>query len=155
MNKVPANKEKKEIWEMRRRRITKGMGVMERYRKPYFRIERNIPRRVYAGLMNIASVLVGNSSSGLLEAPSFKLPSVNIGNRQRDRFRGNNVIDVGYKRDEVLAGIKKAVDPGFRDGLAGLTNPYGDGHASEKIVERLKQVEISDGLLRTRFHESG
>jgi len=75
--------------------------MIERYHRPFMRVERNVPRRIYAGLMRTASVLVGNSSSGLIEAPAFDLPAVNVGERQRDRARGSNVIDVPHEREAI------------------------------------------------------
>jgi len=108
----------------------------------------------YVSAMRLAAAMVGNSSSGIIEAASFRLPVVNIGTRQQGRTRGKNVIDVGYGRDEIIAGIRKATSPEFRAGLADLVNPYGDGHAAERIVQRLKEVELNDRLLRKRFYET-
>jgi UDP-N-acetylglucosamine 2-epimerase len=105
----------------------------------------------YFGLMAIASAMVGNSSSGIIEAASFKLPAVNVGTRQEGRTRAANVIDVGYERTEILAGIRKAVTPGFRASLHTLVNPYGLGDASQRIVDRLKDVELNQELVMKRF----
>ncbi|HKO60671.1 MAG TPA: UDP-N-acetylglucosamine 2-epimerase [Pyrinomonadaceae bacterium] len=113
----------------------------------------NLGTQRYFSLMKHASAMVGNSSSGILEAPSFKLPVVNIGNRQRGRVRARNVIDVGDARDEIAAGIERALHPQFRAGLADLVNPYGDGHAAETIVDTLRAVEVNDKLLLKHFHE--
>jgi UDP-N-acetylglucosamine 2-epimerase (non-hydrolysing)/GDP/UDP-N,N'-diacetylbacillosamine 2-epimerase (hydrolysing) len=111
----------------------------------------NLGTSAYFGLMKTAAAMVGNSSSGLIEAPSFGLPVVNIGTRQVGRVRARNVIDVGYDREEILAGIRRAVDPAFREGLQGMPTPYGDGRASETIVERLKAVSLDERLLVKRF----
>jgi len=97
--------------------------------------------------------MVGNSSSGLLEAPSFGLPVVNVGSRQHGRVRGVNVIDVGCRRDEIGEGIRRATDPAFRKSLHGLVNPYGDGKASRRIVAKLAEVPLSGRLLKKRFHD--
>jgi UDP-hydrolysing UDP-N-acetyl-D-glucosamine 2-epimerase len=114
----------------------------------------NFGARDYWSVMSLAGVMVGNSSSALIEAPSLKVPAVNVGNRQRGRVRARNVIDVGYSRDEIARGIEKALDPDFRKGLRDLTNPYGAGDAAEKIVERLKTVNLTDGnILSKRFHD--
>ncbi|MEK7836898.1 MAG: UDP-N-acetylglucosamine 2-epimerase, partial [candidate division NC10 bacterium] len=88
------------------------------------------------------------------EAPSFGLPVVNIGSRQRGRLRAANVIDVGYGRDEILDGMTRALEPGFRAGLAGLVNPYGDGHAAPRIVEILRDVELGPRLIQKRFADA-
>ena len=113
----------------------------------------NLGTRGYFSLMSIASAMVGNSSSGIIEAASFELPVVNIGTRQAGRERAGNVIDVGYERAEVLAGIRTAVSPEFRRGLRGLKNPYGGGDASRQIVERLKSVKLDQVLIVKRFND--
>jgi UDP-hydrolysing UDP-N-acetyl-D-glucosamine 2-epimerase len=113
----------------------------------------NMGTQGYFSLMKYADAMVGNSSSGIIEAASFKLPVINVGNRQRGRLRARNVIDVGNSHAEIAAGIKRAIEPDFRGGLGDLVNPYGDGHAAEKIVEALRAVELNDKLLLKHFHE--
>ncbi len=109
--------------------------------------------RAYWSLMALATAMVGNSSSGIIEAPSLELPVVNVGARQRGRIRAANVIDAGDGRDEIHAAIERATAPAFRASLEGLTNPYGDGHAAERIVGVLAEVELGERLLVKRFHE--
>ena len=87
--------------------------------------------RRYRGLMQAACTMIGNSSSGIIEAASFELPVVNIGNRQRGRTRGRNVIDVATDRASIADGLSKAESDAFRKSLAGMENPYGDGKASQ------------------------
>ena len=113
----------------------------------------NLGTRAYFSLLGNVAAMVGNSSSGIIEAASFGLPVVNIGNRQRGRLRGENVIDVGYGRGEIQAGIEQAVSAEFRASLNGILNAYGDGNASERIVDRLKRVELGEDLLKKRFYE--
>ena len=105
----------------------------------------------YRALLQEADVMVGNSSSGLIEAPSFGLPVVNVGIRQQGRLRAANVIDVGHGREEIAAGIRRALAPGFRAGLRGLVNPYGDGNAAPRIARVLREVELGPRLARKRF----
>jgi UDP-hydrolysing UDP-N-acetyl-D-glucosamine 2-epimerase len=105
----------------------------------------------YGALLREADVMVGNSSSGLIEAPSFGLPVVNVGTRQQGRLRAANVIDVGHGREEIAAGIRRALAPGFRAGLRGLVNPYGDGHAAPRIARVLRETELGPRLVRKRF----
>lgn len=107
--------------------------------------------QAYWSLMAAAAAVVGNSSSGIVEAPSVKVPVVNVGSRQEGRLRAANVIDVGYGRAEVLAGIRKAVDRTFRAGLKDLQNPYGKGCAADVIVDRLRSVALDERLIRKRF----
>src|SRR5690606_32494313 len=85
-----------------------------------------------------ASVMVGNSSSGILEAASFKLPVVNIGDRQAGRERAANVIDVPCEKAAIQQGLQKALSVEFKQGLASLTNPYGDGQTAGRIVDALR-----------------
>jgi len=103
--------------------------------------------------MNVASVMVGNSSSALIEAPCFKLPAVNIGTRQRGRQRGNNVIDVKSNRHEIRVAIERALSPEFRRYLQeNCENPYlGDGQVSQRIVHVLKTIPITEELLKKQI----
>lgn len=119
--------------------------------RPGTRLLPTLGEDAYGALLREADVMVGNSSSGLIEAPSFGLPAVNVGIRQRGRLRAANVIDVGPRRDEVAAGIRRALAPGFRESLRGLVNPYGDGRAAPRIAEVLASVELGPRLLRKRF----
>jgi UDP-hydrolysing UDP-N-acetyl-D-glucosamine 2-epimerase len=107
----------------------------------------------YLSMMRCAAAMVGNSSSGIVEAPSFELPVVNIGSRQRGRVRAPNVIDVGYGATEIAGAVERALCPAFRASLAGLTNPYGDGRAAECIVRVLRETPLGDKLLVKRFHD--
>jgi UDP-hydrolysing UDP-N-acetyl-D-glucosamine 2-epimerase len=126
--------------------------MIERHHRPFVRVERNVPRYVYGGLMQVASVLVGNSSSGLIEAPAFGLPAVNVGLRQRDRARAANVIDVPYERRAIVEAIRRAMTPEFRRELEGSDSPYlSDGRVSERIVEILKTIPIDERLLRKQI----
>lgn len=108
----------------------------------------NLKREDYLGLLKNANCIVGNSSSGLLEAPTFKVPAVNIGRRQNMRFRGINVIDVPFNEDEVIAAIEKAMSKEFHDYMEKeCVNPYGDGHSSERILDLLMNTKIDQKLL--------
>jgi len=118
---------------------------------PWARIVNNLGTQGYFSVMSLAAAMVGNSSSGIIEAPSFKLPVVNVGARQQGRVRAANVIDVGYERAKVLRGIREALRAGFREGLREMVNPYGSGQASEKIVERLKSVVLDERLIMKCF----
>jgi UDP-hydrolysing UDP-N-acetyl-D-glucosamine 2-epimerase len=119
--------------------------------RPGTRFVPSLGDEVYCSLLREADAMVGNSSSGLIEAPSFALPAVNIGGRQRGRLRAANVIDVGHAREEILAGLRRALDPAFRRALAGLPNPYGDGRAAPRIARVLGEVELGRRLIEKRF----
>ncbi len=116
----------------------------------------HLGHRRYLSCLKHLTVMVGNSSSGLTEAPSFRLPVVNIGDRQRGRVRAANVIDVSCSRSAILRGIKQACSRRFRASLRGMRNPYDrfhDGRASERIKDVLKHVVLSDDLLKKSFHD--
>jgi GDP/UDP-N,N'-diacetylbacillosamine 2-epimerase (hydrolysing) len=122
---------------------------IEANKRPFIKIFRNLPRSRYLGLMNVASVLVGNSSSGLIEAPTFNLPVVNIGERQRGRAHGANVIHVPAKREKIREAIKRALKPEFHQMVRQSPHPYlGDGQVSERIVKVLKEITIDDKLIK-------
>jgi UDP-N-acetylglucosamine 2-epimerase len=98
--------------------------------------------------MKHAAWIVGNSSSGIIEAPIFKVPVVNIGTRQRNRVRARNVIDSPYKKEPIIQALKIALSDSFRQGLKkGCDSPYGDGKASQRIIKILLNTQITDKLL--------
>jgi UDP-hydrolysing UDP-N-acetyl-D-glucosamine 2-epimerase len=113
----------------------------------------NLGTQAYFSIMKIAAAMVGNSSSGIIEAASFKLPVVNVGNRQAGRVQGRNVIDVGYPQAEIASGLQRALSAQFRASLAGLKNPYGCGNSAGTIVRRLTQETLGDRLLMKRFYD--
>ncbi|MFZ0430173.1 MAG: UDP-N-acetylglucosamine 2-epimerase [Acidobacteriota bacterium] len=108
----------------------------------------NLSHLKYWALLRSVSVLVGNSSSGIMETPSLALPTVNVGIRQRGRERARNILDVEPEPDAIRDAVSRALRPEFRSSLSGLVNPYGDGHASERIARILREVELGDRLLR-------
>jgi UDP-N-acetylglucosamine 2-epimerase len=124
-------------------------------RRPLMLLGATLGDDVYTSLLREADVMIGNSSSGLIEAPSFGLPVVNVGDRQRGRLRAANVIDVAADRVAIVGAILRALDPAFRRGLAGLVNPYGDGHAAPRIARVLRAVELGPRLTRKRFVDVG
>jgi UDP-N-acetylglucosamine 2-epimerase len=103
--------------------------------------------------MKFAAAMVGNSSSGIIEAASFELPVVNVGLRQAGRQRSRNTIDVPCEAKRIADAIERALSPQFRDSLAGTTNVYGDGRASERIVARLRDTRRDEKLYVKRFHD--
>jgi UDP-hydrolysing UDP-N-acetyl-D-glucosamine 2-epimerase len=124
-------------------------------RHPQARLSRSLGEQMYCSLLREAAVMVGNSSSGLIEAPSFALPVVNIGSRQRGRLRGANVIDVAPTRGDIRRGIETALGPGFREALRGMPNPYGDGTAAPRIAAILRRLALDARLIEKRFPEGG
>lgn len=106
----------------------------------------------YATVLRHAVAMIGNSSSGLIEAPSFELPVVNLGRRQDGRQRAGNVIDVPNPQPEAVeTALNQAMSPLFRSSLLGMSNPYGDGYAGHRIGQRLSEVPLDQRLLRKEF----
>lgn len=117
------------------------------------RVVKDLGTADYFGMMTRSAAMVGNSSSGIIEAPSFKLPVVNIGNRQRGRLRAANVIDCDPAAAAIGAAIRRATSPGFRASLDGLVNPYGDGRAAARIVAALRAARLDASLIEKRFFD--
>jgi UDP-N-acetylglucosamine 2-epimerase (non-hydrolysing)/GDP/UDP-N,N'-diacetylbacillosamine 2-epimerase (hydrolysing) len=102
----------------------------------------------YWSLLREVAVLIGNSSSGIMEAASFAVPVVNVGFRQKGRERARNVLDAAPEAGAIVAQIAKARSLVFHDSLAGMTNPYGDGHAAETIVQVLTTASLENLLVK-------
>ena len=107
----------------------------------------NLTRKDYLSLLKNCSAIVGNSSSGLLEAPTFKIPALNIGRRQKNRMQGLNVINCSKGRKNIGEGLKKVLSKRFKANLVNIKNPYGDGQSSERIIKILENTKIDSKLL--------
>ncbi len=107
----------------------------------------NLDAVTYWSLLRCVEVMVGDSSSGIMETASFALPTVNVGARQKGRERARNVLDAAADADAILARIAEARSETFRASLEGMTNPYGDGQASERIVQVLTTCPLGQELL--------
>jgi UDP-N-acetylglucosamine 2-epimerase (non-hydrolysing)/GDP/UDP-N,N'-diacetylbacillosamine 2-epimerase (hydrolysing) len=114
------------------------------------RIFVNLSAVVYWSLLANVDLMVGNSSSGIMETASLRLPTVNVGLRQHGRERARNVLDAKADKQSILEKIEEARCNRFRSSLEGMTNPYGDGHAAERILEVLTSVSLEEDLLRKR-----
>lgn len=118
------------------------------FRKGEYHLYSNLKREDYLGLLKNTKCIVGNSSSGLLEAPTFKVPAVNIGRRQNLRFRGINVLDVEFDVEKIKKAIQKAISKEFHDYLnKNCINPYGDGYSAERILSLLVNTKIDEKWL--------
>jgi len=121
-------------------------------RHPHLTAARNLGGE-YLSVLKAADILLGNSSSGIIEAASLALPVVDVGERQKGRLRPRNVVHVEERQGDVEAGLRRALQPTFRASLAGMQNPYGDGQASRRIVrtlltaplDRLSRKPLLDG----------
>jgi UDP-hydrolysing UDP-N-acetyl-D-glucosamine 2-epimerase len=105
----------------------------------------------YHALLGAIDAMVGNSSSGLYEAPSLGVPTVNVGDRQAGRLRAASVIDVAPEAAAIRAGIDRALAGDWSK----TVNPYGDGHATERIVEIIRSIAEPERLVRKHFHQVG
>jgi UDP-N-acetylglucosamine 2-epimerase (non-hydrolysing)/GDP/UDP-N,N'-diacetylbacillosamine 2-epimerase (hydrolysing) len=106
----------------------------------------------YLSLMKLADVVVGNSSSGIIEAPAIGVPTVNIGSRQRGRLRASSVIDCGDNTDAIVTAIGQALEPEFKRQSAAQESPYWSGNSAEEICKVLREIAL-DGLLFKSFHD--
>jgi len=107
--------------------------------------------QAYFHALERVDALVGNSSSGIIEAASFERPVLNIGQRQSGRGTGENVVHCGTDSEALKAGLEQVLCPTFRASLTGMRNPYGDGHAAKRIVKVLEQLPPVRKLLQKRF----
>jgi UDP-N-acetylglucosamine 2-epimerase (non-hydrolysing)/GDP/UDP-N,N'-diacetylbacillosamine 2-epimerase (hydrolysing) len=114
--------------------------------RPQTHIFVNLDPITYWSLLGQVDAMIGNSSSGIMEAASFALPTVNVGIRQQGRERARNVIDAPAETAAILAALQQALRPDFRQALRGMENPYGNGTAAETIARVLTTVSL-DGLL--------
>lgn len=108
----------------------------------------------YLSAVKYARFVIGNSSSGLVEVPSFHIPTINIGDRQRGRITGTTVITCNPDKESIDRAIRKATDQNFLNSIKDAVNPYGDGHTSEKIMGRIKDFFINDKIdIKKKFYD--
>tara|TARA_Y200000002_G_C22660983_1_gene655719 strand:- start:306 stop:1472 length:1167 start_codon:yes stop_codon:yes gene_type:complete len=112
----------------------------------------SLGHKVYLSSLNTCDVLIGNSSSGILEAPYFKKPVVNIGERQKGRLKSINIISCGSSFKDINLSIKKSLSPKFNLKLKKFKNYYGNGNASKKAIKILERINFSK-LLKKKFYE--
>lgn len=127
--------------------------VIKQYeRYPYIKVFKNFTPRDYLGILKIAGVVVGNSSSGIIETPAFGLPAVNIGIRQLGREMSENIINVGYDKKEIENAIRQSLfNEAFRVKAKNCQNFYGTGGSSQKIVKILADITLDSKLLHKKM----
>jgi GDP/UDP-N,N'-diacetylbacillosamine 2-epimerase (hydrolysing) len=106
----------------------------------------------YFSLLRFVDAVVGNSSSGIIEAPSFRIGTINIGDRQKGRIRAASVIDCGPNREEIRKAIKTLYSESFQKKLGRVTNPYGDGKTGPRIKRVLKQYKLNN-IMKKVFYQ--
>jgi UDP-hydrolysing UDP-N-acetyl-D-glucosamine 2-epimerase len=107
----------------------------------------NLDHHTFLGLLSQAAAMVGNSSSGIMESTSLNLPAVNIGIRQQGREHAANILDASAAAEDIAVKMRIALSPEFKEKVRGMTNPYGDGCASQRILKVLKRVQLGPSLL--------
>ncbi len=128
--------------------------VIKRFAKGNKNIKtfKNIDHGDFMNMMKYVSIMIGNSSSGIIEAPSFKLPVINVGKRQEGRERACNVIDAGYNKKDILKSVKKALyDKKFLMKVKKCRNPYGDDKTGEKVAKILTGMKFDKRLLQKQI----
>ena len=128
-------------------------GLIEQFvaNHPAARSYTSLGQLRYLSCMKHVDGVVGNSSSGLLEAPSFRRGTINIGDRQRGRLKAESVIDCPPEREAITRAISQLYSEKFREKLSTVRNPYGDGDASSLVVEVLKDFDL-DGICKKEFY---
>jgi UDP-N-acetylglucosamine 2-epimerase (non-hydrolysing)/GDP/UDP-N,N'-diacetylbacillosamine 2-epimerase (hydrolysing) len=131
----------------------KFVQLIEKYKKKrYIHAFKNLSHEDYLSLLKSVDVLIGNSSSGIIEAPSFNIPVINIGNRQQGRARSQNIIDVEPNKKSITNAINVALhDKEFLRKVKTCKNIFGDGKASQRIVKILKNIQIDDQLIQKQI----
>ena len=122
-------------------------------RRGHGKLFTNLDTMTYLSLLRQVDILVGNSSSGIMEAASFSLPAINVGLRQQGRERARNLLDADAHPTSILEAVRTARSSEFRQTLLGMENPYGDGCASERIVRVLTTIPLTQELLMKRHPE--
>ena len=115
----------------------------------------SLGQRKYLSALQYCDAVVGNSSSGIIEVPSFGIPTVNIGDRQRGRVRAESVIDCGNDRTQIEEALLKALSAEFRNKVANVRNPYEGKKTSEEIVKIIRKAVYDDIDLRKKFYDIG
>jgi UDP-hydrolysing UDP-N-acetyl-D-glucosamine 2-epimerase len=126
-------------------------NTLQKYSKNYslIKLYKSIPRRDYLGMLKYGGILVGNSSSGIIEAGYFNIPVVNIGIRQESRESGNNVINTNNTPNSIMTGIKKAFN--LKNKKFRMNKIYGNGKSSEKIIGILENISIDKRLIQKQI----
>jgi GDP/UDP-N,N'-diacetylbacillosamine 2-epimerase (hydrolysing) len=106
----------------------------------------------YLSCLKYVDLVIGNSSSGILEAPSFKIPTVNIGDRQKGRLKADSIIDCLPQKNSISSAIKKAISSDFKDSCNIVENPYGGGGASNEIISIIESIDLQS-MIKKEFHD--
>jgi UDP-hydrolysing UDP-N-acetyl-D-glucosamine 2-epimerase len=128
---------------------------IKKYSQQYpekFRLIKNLGQKGYLSAMKYAQLMIGNSSSGIIESASFKLPVVNIGDRQAGRLKSVNIIDCDCSQEAIVKAVNRALLDEFKQSIAHLKSPYGDGNTSTHIVKILESIDLKN---KSQFLKKG
>lgn len=115
-------------------------------------VHKSLGRHFYHGVLNVAALCIGNSSSGIKETPAFHCPCINVGTRQKGRLRADNVIDVDYNENEISQTIHQCLfDKAYIEKVQKCSNPYGAGRAGEQIAEVLATIALDTKLIQKKM----
>jgi GDP/UDP-N,N'-diacetylbacillosamine 2-epimerase (hydrolysing) len=131
------------------------MSMIEAFvaRHPRARAYTSLGQLRYLSVIRHVDGVVGNSSSGIIEAPAFRKGTIDIGDRQRGRLKASSVIESAPERGSISAALRRLYSAEFQESLSRVNNPYGDGGASDKVVEVLATAPL-DGILKKRFYDA-
>lgn len=129
--------------------------LIDQYAEAYnkrFKSFTSMGQTLYLSALKNVDVVIGNSSSGLVEAPSVPVPTVNMGDRQKGRLKATSVIDCQEKKEAIISAIKRAISPEFKKTLCNTISPYGSGGTSIKIKEQLKELSLNNVIVKQFFN---
>jgi GDP/UDP-N,N'-diacetylbacillosamine 2-epimerase (hydrolysing) len=131
------------------------ISVIEEFvsRHPRARAYTSLGQLRYLSVIRHVDGVVGNSSSGIIEAPALRKGTIDIGDRQRGRLKASSVIESAPERTAITAALRRLYSADFQESLSRVSSPYGDGGASDKVVEVLATAPL-DGILKKRFHDA-
>ncbi|MBE3122263.1 MAG: UDP-N-acetylglucosamine 2-epimerase (hydrolyzing) [Thermoplasmata archaeon] len=121
-------------------------------KKPYLHAFKNIPHEEYLSIMKSVDLMLGNSSSGIIEAPSFKIPVINIGSRQQGRGRSANILDIPPEKNSIINAIDFALhNKEFQRKVDTCKNQFGDGNAAQHMIKIFKEIPLDEGLIQKQI----
>ncbi len=110
--------------------------------------------RRYVNLLRFSEGMIGNSSSGIIEAPAIGIPTVNIGNRQKGRLQAASILNCVPEKNEIIQAVRRSQTKEFKEQARNTENPYGDGNVSEKIVQTITEYLYEDRIcLEKKFYD--
>jgi UDP-N-acetylglucosamine 2-epimerase (non-hydrolysing)/GDP/UDP-N,N'-diacetylbacillosamine 2-epimerase (hydrolysing) len=134
------------------RRIVAELETFAAKGLPFVRLQPNLGRFNYHGVLNVAAACLGNSSSGIKETPAFHCPCIDIGSRQRGRLRGNNILEVDYDKRAIKEAIRRCLfDEPFKAQVRTCSNPYGAGNAGRTIADTLATIPLTRALIQKKM----